>query len=46
MSQHPPIYVTQPLMPPLEDYTELLQQIWDRKILTNGGPVQRQRAHP
>lgn len=42
MSQHPPIYVTQPLMPPLEDYTELLQQIWDRKILTNGGPFHQQ----
>lgn len=42
MSQQPPIYVTQPLMPSLEDYTGLLQQIWDRKILTNGGPFHQQ----
>jgi dTDP-4-amino-4,6-dideoxygalactose transaminase len=33
-----PIYVTQPDMPPLEDFIPMLQQIWDNKILTNGGP--------
>lgn len=33
-----PIYVTQPALPPLEEFTELLKQIWDNKILTNNGP--------
>ena len=33
-----PIYVTRPTMPPLEDYTELLSQIWESKWLTNKGP--------
>lgn len=33
-----PIYVTQPYLPPLEEFIPYLQQIWDNKILTNGGP--------
>ncbi|KAF0200316.1 MAG: DegT/DnrJ/EryC1/StrS [Bacteroidetes bacterium] len=37
-----PIYVTQPALPPLEEFTELLKQIWDNKILTNNGPFHRQ----
>ncbi len=37
MSQKPPIFVTQPYMPPLEEFVPYLQQIWDSKILTNGG---------
>lgn len=36
------IYVTQPQLPPLEDFIPLLQQIWDSKVLTNGGPFHRQ----
>ncbi len=36
------IYVTQPSMPPLEEFTELLRQIWDNKILTNNGPFHKQ----
>jgi dTDP-4-amino-4,6-dideoxygalactose transaminase/predicted O-linked N-acetylglucosamine transferase (SPINDLY family) len=32
-----PIYVTQPILPPLEDFTASLRQIWDSKFLTNGG---------
>lgn len=32
-----PIYVTSPLLPPLEDFNLLLQEIWDKKILTNNG---------
>lgn len=36
------IYVTQPNMPPLEEFIPYLQQIWDRKILTNGGPFHQQ----
>ena len=37
-----PIYVTQPHLPPLEDFIPYLQQIWDRKILTNNGPFHQQ----
>lgn len=37
-----PIYVTQPHLPPLEDFIPLLQQIWDSKILTNCGPFHQQ----
>ena len=33
-----PVFVTQPDLPPLEEFTELLKQIWDNKILTNNGP--------
>jgi dTDP-4-amino-4,6-dideoxygalactose transaminase len=40
--QDQPIYVTQPHWPPLEDFIPLLQQIWDSKILTNGGPFHQQ----
>jgi dTDP-4-amino-4,6-dideoxygalactose transaminase len=36
------IFVTQPYLPPLEEFLPLLQQIWDSKILTNGGPFHRQ----
>jgi dTDP-4-amino-4,6-dideoxygalactose transaminase len=32
-----PIYVTQPYLPPLEDFIPYLEQIWDSKVLTNGG---------
>jgi dTDP-4-amino-4,6-dideoxygalactose transaminase len=32
------IYVTQPHLPPLEDFMPYLKQIWDNKILTNNGP--------
>lgn len=34
-----PIYVTQPYLPPLEDFIPYLQQIWDSKQLTNCGPM-------
>ncbi len=37
-----PIYVTQPALPPLEEFTEYLRQIWDNKIITNNGPFHRQ----
>ncbi|MFJ1469488.1 DegT/DnrJ/EryC1/StrS family aminotransferase [Massilia orientalis] len=42
MSNSKPIYVTQPYLPPLEDFYPYLQQIWDNKILTNGGPFHQQ----
>src|SRR3982751_610115 len=32
------IYVTQPDLPPLEEFLPYLQEIWSNKILTNGGP--------
>lgn len=37
-----PVFVTQPDLPPLEEFTELLKQIWDKKILTNNGPFHQQ----
>ena len=37
-----PIYVTQPALPPLEEFIPYLQKIWDNKILTNGGPFHQQ----
>jgi len=37
-----PIYVTQPSLPPLEEFIPYMQQIWDNKILTNGGPFHQQ----
>jgi dTDP-4-amino-4,6-dideoxygalactose transaminase len=36
------IYVTQPYLPPLEEFLPYLQEIWDNKILTNGGPFHQQ----
>ena len=33
-----PIFVTQPFLPPLEEFIPSLQAIWDSKMLTNGGP--------
>lgn len=37
-----PIYVTQPFLPPLEEFTAYLEQIWKNKILTNCGPFHQQ----
>lgn len=37
-----PIYVTQPDLPPLDDFIPMLENIWDSKILTNGGPFHEQ----
>ncbi len=36
------IYVTQPMLPPLDEFIPYLKQIWDSKILTNGGPFHQQ----
>lgn len=33
-----PIYVTRPSLPPLDEFTEYLKDIWESGILTNGGP--------
>jgi dTDP-4-amino-4,6-dideoxygalactose transaminase len=42
MNQDKPIYVTQPYLPPLDEFYPYLQKIWDNKILTNGGPFHQQ----
>jgi dTDP-4-amino-4,6-dideoxygalactose transaminase len=39
---HKSIYVTQPYLPPLEEFIPYLQQIWENKILTNNGPFHKQ----
>jgi dTDP-4-amino-4,6-dideoxygalactose transaminase len=35
-------FVTQPYLPPLEEFIPYLRQIWDSKVLTNGGPFHQQ----
>lgn len=42
MKRNQPIYVTQPYLPPLEEFTPYLEKIWENKILTNGGPFHQQ----
>lgn len=37
LSADKPIYVTQPFMPPLEEFIPYLRDIWDSKFITNGG---------
>lgn len=36
------IYVTQPSLPDLKEYTKLLEQIWESKIIANNGPFHKQ----
>lgn len=36
------MYVTQPSLPPLEEFIPYLQEIWNSKVLTNGGPFHAQ----
>ena len=42
MKSKDPIFVTQPTLPPLEDFLPYLREIWDTKILTNTGPFHEQ----
>lgn len=42
MSTNKPIYVTQPYLPPLDEFVPYLEEIWSNKILTNGGPFHQQ----
>ena len=35
-------YVNKPFLPPLEEFLPYLEQIWQSKILTNGGPFHQQ----
>lgn len=37
-----PIYVTQPSLPPLEEYVSILEGVWERGILTHNGPMVQQ----
>lgn len=36
------IYVTQPTLPPLEEFIPYLEKIWGSKILTNNGPYHQE----
>lgn len=40
-----PIYVTQPFLPPLEEFLPDLRKIWESKVLTNGGPYHQRLEH-
>jgi dTDP-4-amino-4,6-dideoxygalactose transaminase len=37
-----PIYVTQPFLPPLDEFQPYLEQIWESKWLTNAGPFHQE----
>ncbi|MFB9866125.1 DegT/DnrJ/EryC1/StrS family aminotransferase [Vreelandella sulfidaeris] len=37
-----PIYVTEPYLPPLEEFIPYLEKIWESKRLTNNGPMHEQ----
>ncbi|MGM0823654.1 MAG: DegT/DnrJ/EryC1/StrS family aminotransferase [Pseudomonadota bacterium] len=37
-----PIYVTEPYLPPLEEFIPYLEKIWESKRLTNNGPMHQQ----
>lgn len=39
------IYVTQPSLPPLDEFIPYLREIWETKILTNGGPFHQKLEH-
>ncbi|MBN3836459.1 dTDP-4-amino-4,6-dideoxy-D-glucose aminotransferase VioA [Burkholderia sp. Ac-20344] len=39
---HERIYVTQPHLPPLEEFLPYLKKIWESRTLTNGGPFHQQ----
>jgi dTDP-4-amino-4,6-dideoxygalactose transaminase len=40
-----PIMVTRPFLPPLEEFTEGVKEIWESHWLTNNGPVLRRFEH-
>lgn len=42
MKMKQPVYVTQPVLPALEEFIPYLEQIWNNKILTNCGPLHQQ----
>lgn len=42
MNSDNPLYVTQPFLPPLQEFIPYLEGMWSRKVLTNGGPLHQQ----
>lgn len=42
MADKDPIYVTKPYLPPLEEFIPYLETIWERRVLTNGGPFHQE----
>lgn len=40
--ENKPTYVTQPFLPPLEEFKEYLEKIWKNKWLTNNGPFHQE----
>ncbi len=42
MNNNKPVYVTQPFLPPLEEFTPYLERIWNSKILANNGPFHKE----
>lgn len=40
-TENNPLFVTQPSLPPLEEFEPFLKSIWETKILTNGGPFHK-----
>lgn len=42
MKKENDIFVTQPLLPPLNEFIPYLEKIWNNKILTNCGPFHQQ----
>lgn len=40
-----PIFVTRPSLPSLDEYVDLLREIWDRQWLTNGGHFHEELEH-
>jgi dTDP-4-amino-4,6-dideoxygalactose transaminase len=42
MSKKNNLFVTQPYLPPLEDFIPYLEKIWENKWLTNGGPFHQE----
>lgn len=41
-SHKTPLFVTQPFMPPMEEFIPYLERIWENKILTNNGPLHQE----
>jgi len=39
------VFVTQPFLPPLEEFIPYLEQIWDSRVLTNGGQFHARLEH-
>ena len=36
------IYVTQPFLPPIDEYVEILSRAWNKKWLTNDGELHQE----